>query len=54
LGFLFNLVFWMITFIILVLFLFYKPAETLIFIVVFVLICVIGAVLLNKYNDKNN
>ena len=51
-GFLFNLVFWMITFIIVMLFLFYKPAETLVVIAVFVIICVIGAVLLHKYKER--
>lgn len=51
-GFLFNLVYWMITFIVVLLFLFYKPVETLIFIAVFVGICVTVAVLIYKYKNK--
>lgn len=50
--FLFDLWFWMITFIIISVFLFYKPAETLTFIAVVVLICVIGAVLFHRHIDR--
>ena len=51
-GFLFDIVFYPIAFIIIGLFLFYEPVATLIFLAVFFVIVIIGAVLLYKYRQK--
>ena len=50
--FLFDLVFYSIVFIIIVLLLFYKPVETLIFLAVFFAVCITIGLLLFKYKHR--
>ena len=50
--FLFNLIFYPVVFIILVLFLFYEPVATSIFLAVFFVIIIIGAILLYNYKYR--
>lgn len=50
--FLFNLIYWMITIVILTLMLFYVPVFTLIMLGIVLVIGIIGGVLLWKYRNK--
>ena len=51
--FLFDLIYWTITFIILIVMLFYVPVFTLIMLGIVLVIGIIGGVLLWKYKNKN-
>ena len=51
-SFLFNLIYWMVTVVVLTLMLFYVPVFTLIMFGVVLVIGVIGGVLLWKYRNK--
>ena len=52
-GFLFDIVFYPIAFLIIGLFLFYEPVATSIVLGVFLVIVIVGAVLLYKYRQKH-
>lgn len=51
-AFLFNLIYWIVTVIVLTLMLFYVPVFTLIMLSIVLVIGVIGGVLLWKYRNK--
>ena len=51
-GYVFNLIYWMVTVVVLTLMLFYVPVFTLIMLGIVLVIGITGGVLMWKYRDK--